>query len=249
MELLELPSRDLRLSPEVRDALRGVPLSALHEPLKRPEPAGVQQSLEDVYHGLESGYLREHLGFSYLVRFPFALAVLFPEPKASAGPFRDPEAERRLMLATVESVAREGAASGVVDEMRRVYRKAREAASGDRQRHFYAALVNVLETFEPEENPVLPALYYEHYLHYLAGEMEKDAAAIRDIIDHPLEAAPYDRYAETLRDRRQGAAARENPGRGAGMAGPQHVAAGRRAEKKGSAKTCAALPEEIRRDW
>jgi hypothetical protein len=206
LQLLELPSRELDLEPEVRDALRAVPLSALHEPPRPEEPSPTQQAVEDVYHGLEAGYLREHLGFSYVIRFPFTLAVLFPQPGKETRRSREPEAEDRLMMATVESVAREGAQSGVVDEMLCVYRRARDASSGDRERHFYTALVTVLEAFEPEENPVLPALFYEHYLYYLSGGMQRDREVIRDILNRPLDAETYDRYIEILRDRKQQAA-------------------------------------------
>lgn len=206
MELLELPSRELNLPPEVVDVLRAIPLAALHEPPPPQQPPAAEQAVKDVYHGLEAGYLREHLGFSYLVRFPFVLAVLFPRRPETGRP-RDPEAEDRLMMATVESVAREGAQMGAVNEMLRLYRRARDAALSDRERHFYSALVTALESFEPEENPVLPALYYEHYLHYLSGGMEKDREAIRDILDSPLEAAAYERYMDILRHRNQTAAA------------------------------------------
>jgi len=207
LELMELPSRDVSLDPEVREALRMVPLHALHAPPPSPEPQPSEQLLEDVFHGLEAGYLEDHLGFSYLIRFPFALAILFPAGGRGPGRLSDPEAERRLMFATVESVAREGAQMGVVDEMLRLYRGARDAATGDRQRHFYSALVATLESFEPEENPVLPALYYEDYLHYLSGAMATDRSLIRDILDNPLDTRVYERYMAVLESRNQNAAA------------------------------------------
>jgi hypothetical protein len=216
LELLELPGQDMDLPDNVRDQLRRIPLAALHpkeESAKaRGDAEAADRILEDVFHGLEAGYLREHVGFSYVVRVPFAVALLFPDPTAEEAERKDPQAEDRLMMATLESVAQEGAEMGVVDDMLRLYRRAHQAASGERERYFYAALVAVLETYTPAENPVLPALYYEHYLYYLSRAAEEEIGPIREILKNPLEVAPYERYMRVLQERHD-YAARDRVGR------------------------------------
>jgi hypothetical protein len=205
LELLELPGNEMDLPDNVRDLLRRIPLAALHapeEPAKGPGGAeAADRILDDVFHGLEAGYLREHVSFSYMVRVPFAVALLFPDPGDEEREKKDPQTENRLMMATLQSVAQEGAEMGVVDDMLRLYRRAHQSAAGERERYFYAALVAVLETYTPEENPVLPALYYEHYLHYLSEAAGRESGPIRDILERPLEVGPYERYMRVLQER------------------------------------------------
>jgi hypothetical protein len=168
----------------------------------------LSQALKTVYDGIEMGYFSEHLPFHWIVRIPFSLDVLAGNENAALPDDKRTPDRASLSGEVLASAAQEGAANGVVDELRAICRRALEGSPSPGVELTYSALRSVLDGFDPEECPVLPAIYYEHYLHYLLNGSEEHREAVAGIYEEPQNPERYRLYAHALKTAGEDEAAR-----------------------------------------
>ena len=205
-----------KLVPDGSDSLSGMLFPALMrdlaERLPEEESGGERtesEAVEDVFHGVELGYLDRYLPFHRFVRLPFMIQVLLEQLESEGMELDTPsESHRKMLIEAIRAVASEIAQEGGMEEMTALCSQASRESSGNQPRQsFYDLLKASLEAYEPTDNPLWPPICFEHYIHYLTSETEKDCDAIHAIFDDPLRPESYEEYACLLRARGENSAA------------------------------------------